>query len=159
MNIINEYCSKSNEQDPNKLCELVTDLFIHAASLSLKRKKLPRTLQNKTARWYDNDLFNLKNKILQHGRSVQKFLSNKVIYQQVFLLKKQYRNRCRSAKRNYFNSFSQNIEDLCLKNDKNFWSVLKSVQSVNEDYLPDSNCLYNYIEQLHSVQESDDSRI
>ena len=99
----------------------------------------------------------MKNKILQHGCLVLKFPSNRFIYQQVFLLKKQYRNRCRSAKRNYFNSLSQNIEDLCLKNDKNFWSVLKSVQSVNEDYLPDSHCLYNYFEQLHSVQESDNS--
>ena len=157
LNIINEYCSKSNEQDPNKLCKLVTDLFIQAASLSLKRKKLPRTVQNKTARWYDNDLFSLKNKILQHRRLVQKCPSNRFIYQQFFLLKKQYRNCCRSAKRNYFNSLSQNIEDLCLKNDKKFWSVLKSVQSVNEDYLPDSHCLYNYFEQLHSVQESDNS--
>ena len=97
LNIINEYCTKSNEQDPNKLCELVTDLFIQAASLSLKRKKLPRTLKNKTTRRYDNDLFNLKNKILQHGRLVQKFPSERFIYQQFFLLKKQYRNRSRSA--------------------------------------------------------------
>ena len=148
-----DYTVDTQQQDSevDHLCEHLTDILIQAGSLSLTRNKKfkPAMLKNK---WFNLDLQELKKKVLNLGKAVRKDPCNPFIYQQFIKEKKYFKSRCRSTKYKYINGISQEIERKCIKNDKSFWKLLKSLnKSESHNECPTDEDLFRYFKKLHSL--------
>ena len=130
LNLLNNFCNDST--DVNHMCNEITTFLNDAAKCSLRRSRMKKK-NTRHARWYTSSLSGLKNEILNLVKLLKKYPGDPYIRGKFVLKKKEYKQGCRKAKREYFDLISSQLEKFDCKSPRKFWQLLNSMKNKHGD--------------------------
>jgi exonuclease III len=117
---------RNNTDGITSLCTELSSVITDAARCSLKRRKEPHIVKCnvRQAKWYNNNLYVLKNEVLHIGKLLKKYPKDPHIRGRFIVRKKYYKQACRKAKRAHMKSLAVELDRANVNNSKEFWRLL-----------------------------------
>ena len=130
-----DFCEKSDFETSTQINNAAIELgniFVHAADLSLKRRK-PKTKAKTQKKWYDKDLASMRKNLIDFGKVYSSFPKDPYVKNHFYKLYREY-NKSRKYKSKKFKSdILEKLETLNEDNPKLYWKLIKDLQDQNYD--------------------------
>ena len=145
-------------------CSKFEDIVINVAEQSLSRKRVNCSKQHKSKKWYDEELYIKRRDLNRKASNIFIEPFNKSLRNSDFKCYRQYRKLVKYKKKKITKSIISQLEDLETKDPKTYWKLVNSLKdgdshSDGPEKSVESDKLYNYFENLNSVEEKYTERI
>ncbi|CAG2219500.1 unnamed protein product [Mytilus edulis] len=150
----NKSIIKESQSSVDEAAAELSHIFLSAATNSLKRNKL-RNKKIKTKKWFDGDLYHLRNKLISYGKIYSKFPYDPLVRGHYYKLNKQYSKLRKFKYKEYKKSLVEQLQNLHDDNPKSYWKLINDLK--NNDNKDHSSAVapsvwvshFNGLYQLH----------
>ena len=118
----------------NKRKDIVTDILMKAADVSLKKKILSKRKQNANhKKWYDKTLQEMKKEVILNSKLLQRYPNIPDVRHNFFTSLKRYNKSRKRKARQYKEKILHQLDDLKDKNPGAYWKLLKELKTKDSD--------------------------
>ncbi|VDI41416.1 Hypothetical predicted protein [Mytilus galloprovincialis] len=124
----NKSIIKESQSSVDEAAAELSHIFLSAATNSLKRNKL-RNKKIKTKKWFDGDLYHLRNKLISYGKIYSKFPYDPLVRGHYYKLNKQYSKLRKFKYKEYKKSLVEQLQNLHDDNPKSYWKLINDLKN------------------------------
>ena len=135
----------------------INDIFITAASVSLKKKIVKRKSEKRHKQWFDRSLQELRESLDRHSKLLSLTPFNQQLRQKCFQLSYKYNKERKKKRRNFFQNLMGKLDELETSDPKMFWKLVNSLKpkdSSDNGSCIDPNSWYAHFKNLNTVPQS-----
>lgn len=136
----------------NKLADDLNEIFISTAKLSLSKPSNKKRKKNK--KWFDHDLFNMRQSLISAGKLFASFPKDPFVRGRYFKLYRNYNKNRKFKRKKYKESLLIKLDDLRVNNPKEYWSLINEIQEQKKDNCAsniDTDKWFDHFQNLHTA--------
>ncbi|VDI15669.1 Hypothetical predicted protein [Mytilus galloprovincialis] len=110
----------------------LSNIFLSAANLSLKRPLKKHTNKQKNKKWFDASLQQARTNLLNYGKIYSRFPYDPIIKNHFYKLNREYSKLRKYKYKQYKQSLISQLDSLHEENPKLYWNLINELQEKNE---------------------------
>lgn len=148
-------------EEVDKAAHEFKDILLNAGNLSLKIKrpkhKRKQNINKKQKKWYDQDLFNKKQTVLQKGALISKYPFDMNIRNNYFKHYREYKKLKKFKEKNFKLNLVHKMDTLRENNPKAYWDLINQLKHIdnNSDHSVkvEGSIWHNYFKKLNTLTD------
>ena len=123
---------KHDQSSVDDAAKKLSNIFISAANMSLKRRFIKQNKKHKTKKWFDADLYQVRYNLMNYGKIYSRFPKDPTVKNHYDKLYREYSNLRKFKYKQYRQSLLYQLDSLPEEHPRLYWNIVNELKGNNE---------------------------